>query len=140
MLTTHVSSLNATVQKTQEWLHELADIGGFIGEAQAYTAMRSVLHVLRDRLTVDEAAHLGAQLPMLVRGIYYEGWKPAATPVRERSGEDFLRRVEAQLGNADVGAESACRAVFELLDRKITSGEVKDVRHMLPREVRDFWP
>jgi hypothetical protein len=30
--------------------------------------------------------HLGAQLPLLVRGIYYEGWHMAGKPTRERGG------------------------------------------------------
>ena len=44
----------------------------------AYRALRSVLHVLRDRLTPEQAVHLGAQLPLLVRGIFYDGWRIAA--------------------------------------------------------------
>ncbi|HEY5940705.1 MAG TPA: non-homologous end-joining DNA ligase [Gemmatimonadales bacterium] len=32
---------------------------------------------LRDRLTVEETAHPGAQLPMLIRGSYYAGWEPS---------------------------------------------------------------
>ena len=36
----------------------------------AYRALRSVLHVLRNRLTPEQAVHLGAQLPLLVRGIF----------------------------------------------------------------------
>jgi hypothetical protein len=36
-----------------------------------------MLHVLRDRLTIQEAVQPGAQLPMLIRGLYWEGWDPA---------------------------------------------------------------
>jgi uncharacterized protein (DUF2267 family) len=53
-----------------------------------------VLHALRDRLTVNEAAQFGAQLPMLVRGIYYEGWDPTRLPVK-MNREEFLQRVPA---------------------------------------------
>lgn len=140
MLSTAVDSLNSTFQKTHEWLNELAEIGGFTGEAQAYTALRGVLHALRDRLTVDEAAQFAAQMPMLIRGFYYEGWKPAATPVRIRSRQDFLANIASRLGNSEVDPEHACRAIFEFLETRISHGEIDDVRHMLPRDVRELWP
>ena len=43
--------------------------------------------------TVNEVAALGVQLPMLVRGFYYEGWKPADKPLRERKKETFLTHI-----------------------------------------------
>jgi uncharacterized protein (DUF2267 family) len=139
MLLSAVDSLNATFQKTHEWLDDLAREGGFMHESQAYSALRSVLHALRDRLTIDEAAHLAAQLPMLVRGFYYEGWKPAATPHKERRLDDFLRAVAVSLGNANVDPEHACRAVFAFLRGRISAGEIGDIRHMLPAEIRALW-
>jgi len=41
-------------------------------ERRAYNALRAVLHALRDRLTTEEIAQFGAQLPTFVRGVYYE--------------------------------------------------------------------
>jgi uncharacterized protein (DUF2267 family) len=32
------------------------------------------------------------------------------------------------------------RAVFRLLAKRVTSGEIRDVRQMLPSEVREMWP
>jgi uncharacterized protein (DUF2267 family) len=140
MLSTAVDSLNNTFQKTHEWLTELAEGGNFHSEAQAYSALRAVLHALRDRLTVDEAAQLAAQLPMLIRGFYYEGWKPAATPNRMRSRQEFVGSVASRLGNSDMSPERACFAVFQLIDNKISQGEIDDVRHMLPAPIRELWP
>ena len=56
-----------------------------------------MLHALRDRLTPDSAVHLGAQLPILVRGIYYEGWRIAGKPADYKSIQDFADVVEKQL-------------------------------------------
>jgi uncharacterized protein (DUF2267 family) len=129
-----------TCQKTQDWLRELQELGHFRDEAQSYSVLRAVLHALRDRLMPDEAAHLGAELPMLIRGLYYEGWKPAATPHRGRTLEDFFGEVEQQMRfNVDIAPQHAVSAVFALLDRKISAGEVEDVRDMLPAAVRALW-
>jgi uncharacterized protein (DUF2267 family) len=130
-----------TVQQTQEWLKELTGEGGITDEQKAYAALRAVLQHLRDRLTVEEAAHLADQLPTLVRGIYFEGWSPAGTPTKDRSQDAFLAAVRENLsGHPEIQADVAARRVFALLSRHISGGEVQDVRDMLPKDVRALWP
>jgi uncharacterized protein (DUF2267 family) len=133
-------TLNSAVEKALLWLTDLMHEGGLVSEAQAYTVLRAVVHTLRDRLTVDDAAHLGAQMPMLIRGMYYEGWKPARLPIKTRALQEFLADVDARLGSSPMDPESCCRAVFSFLADRVSAGEVEDVRHMLPEEVRELWP
>jgi uncharacterized protein (DUF2267 family) len=77
---------------------------------------------------------------VLIRGVYYEGWKPAAMPGRQRTKAEFLGRVAGRLGNCEVPPDAACRAVFQLLERHISPGELEDVRHMMHERIRDLWP
>src|SRR2546430_2123067 len=91
-----VSALESTMQTTHIWLNELLDLLQWPGDQhRAYLALRSVLHALRNRLPMDNAVSLAAQLPMLVRGFYYEGWDPHGMPVKERKQEEFLSHVQA---------------------------------------------
>lgn len=103
----------------------------------AYRALRAVLHVLRDRLPVDESAQLAAQLPELVRGVYYEGWRPSATPQSYHDARTLLDRVAAaaQL-HGETEASFAAEAVARLLRRRVSAGEIADVLAVLPAEVR----
>lgn len=141
MATSMQHIFDATWQKSHHWLKELEELGRFSSEEQAYSAMRAVLHALRDRLTVDEAAHLAAELPMLIRGFYYEGWKPSHVPVAVRDREGFVESVRDQLrNNVAFDPEEAIAAVFGLLQRKISAGEIKDVKQMLPEPIRSLWP
>jgi uncharacterized protein (DUF2267 family) len=95
---------------------------------------------LRDRLTVEEVAQLGAQLPMLIRGFYYEGWDPTHKPLKIRDKEEFIDRIEQELrGGGPVDAERVARAVFALLAERVTAGEIEDVKHVLPAEIRELW-
>jgi uncharacterized protein (DUF2267 family) len=129
-----------TTQKTRQWLDELMAATGNSDPHRAYSVLRAVLHVLRDRLTVGEAANLGAELPMLVRGFYYEGWRPAGRPVKYRHKTEFLQLVAKSCpGLAEAEREAAVRAVFELLSRHITVGEMTQVRDQLPAEIRSLW-
>lgn len=140
MSATGLPVFDETIQQTNSWLREVMnDLGP--DRQRAYRATRAVLRTLRDRLVLQEAAHLGAQLPMLLRGVYYEGWKPTASPTRERSRDEFLQKVAGDLRDIPpVNVEAATRAVFRTIGRHVTEGQVGEVRAMLPEDIRSLWP
>jgi uncharacterized protein (DUF2267 family) len=134
-----LAGLETTVQKTHQWLNEIMDALGAHDEHFAYGALRAVLHGLRDRLTVDEAVQLGAQLPMLIRGLYYEGWCPRGKPTKTHKAE-FLETIRSHLAPDRMHPEVVARAVLVVLARHVTAGEVRDVKANLSTELRDLWP
>ena len=114
---------------------------GWDDKHRAYQALRASLHALRDRLTIEEVAELGAQLPMLVRGLYFEGWTPSGKPVKERHKEDFLSHIGDQFkSESDVDAEKVARGVFKVVSQRVSEGEIEDVKLILPQELRDSIP
>jgi uncharacterized protein (DUF2267 family) len=104
-------------------------------------ALRGVLHTLRDRLLIDQMAHLAAQLPLLVRGLFFEDWVPARTPVVDRHREEFVERILPYFASyaVPIEPEEVTRAVFAVLARHISPGEVKHVKGALPRSICDLW-
>lgn len=136
-----LESLEHTVQLAHIWINELDDRLGWNNKPRSYRLLKAVLHALRDRLQLNEAADLAAQLPTLLRGVYYEAWRPAATSVKHRTKADFLGEVgEAFKIDPLAQPSQAVMAVFELLSKKISSGEIEDVRRVLPEELRKLWP
>jgi uncharacterized protein (DUF2267 family) len=140
MSSTGLAPFDSTINTTNQWLHDIMDRMGWDDRHRAYHALRAVLHALRDRLPVDEAAALGAQLPMLVRGFYYEGWHPSDKPVRERKKEEFLAHIATAFRD-DLGVhpEQVARVVFQVLGKHVTGGEIRSILHVLPAELRDLW-
>lgn len=128
------------VQQTQEWLKALRDNGGLASEAEAYSVLRAVLHQLRDRLTLGEAVDLGQQLPLIVRGIYFEGWRPSHAPEKIRSKQKFLDQVTLRLLPHQIPPEPAVRDVFALLAHYCDPGEISDVIGQLPDDIKELWP
>jgi len=127
------------VEKTTPWIADLADTLSWKDDHRAYSVLRAVLHTLRDRMPVDEVAQFGAQLPSLLRGVYYEGWHPAGKPLRIRHKKDFLEAVWIQLNRPDdIDLEVAALAVFRLLANRISSAEMDDIAHCLPKEIREL--
>ena len=134
-----VSAINTTIQKTNIWLKDVMEQLGWCNEHRAYLALRSVLQTLRDRLTIEDAADLGAQLPMLIRGFYYDAWNPGGKPVKF-DREEFLANISQQFGGeAGIDAETVTRAVLKVIDKRIASGEIEDIRNNLPAGLREFW-
>lgn len=135
------SGLRRTVHVSSEWLKRIGEEMGPGDKQLAYHAFRGVLFAIRDRLPVEEAVDLAAQLPTLLRGVFYEGYKPANKPETYRDRDEFLERVTEELetvGGFD--PEAATRAVLTLLNEKVEAGEIEDVQHMLPSSIRSLWP
>jgi uncharacterized protein (DUF2267 family) len=136
-----LAPFNSTVQRTNVWLNDVLEEMEWQDPQRAYHALRVVLHALRDRLTVEQAAALAAQLPMLVRGFYYEGWHPHGKPVKGRHKDEFLADIaEAFRDDLGVDPEQVVRAVCRVLGRHVTAGEVESVKRSLPAELRKLWP
>lgn len=137
----HLPAIDHAVQQINVWLKTLMT-GHHLPERQhAYSGMRAVLHALRDRLTADQAVHLGAELPTLVRGIYYEGWHLASNPSGERQLQPFLDRVQNQLPpKFPRDAKGLTEAVFALLASELERGMVVKVVGELPEPLRVLWP
>ena len=133
---------DASIQRTNLWLKELMQELNSADHRNTYLTLRSVLHALRDHLPIGEAIYVGEQLPMLIRGMYFEHWNLAGKPLPLRSRNDFFTAVshymarEGETSNAEAGT----RAVFRLLDRKATEGEIEDLQHVIPLILLDLWP
>ncbi len=134
-----VAVFEHTIEITHTWLIDLMERLGWHDKHRAYIALRAVLHALRDRLGVNDAAHLAAQLPMLIRGFYYEGYHPAGKPLAERKKAEFLAHVAAECSDESRNDGRVTQAVFQVLAKHITPGEVEKIKGTLPADVRALW-
>lgn len=140
MSATGLSVFDETIQATNTWLHEITSRMGWDDRQKGYRLLRACLHALRDRLPVSESAQLSAQLPMLIRGIYYEGWRPAAEPRKVRSIDEFLSGVRAAFSaDPDFDAAAAFREVIDVMRLHVSAGEIEDMRRTMPQEIRTLW-
>ena len=131
--------VESTYQKTQEWIGTLAT-QSHLDKGDAYKALRAVLLTLRDRLPMEEAVHLGAQLPMMLRGLYYEGWKPVQAPIK-MSRDEFLRAVSQKIVTKGVvDPVRMTHDVLSVLERYLSDGELEKVKGILPKELQSLWP
>ena len=139
MSTSGLDVFDRTLETTHIWLNEICkDLGP--DKQVAWKVLSTVLHKLRDRLTVNLAAHLGAQLPLMVRGVYYDQFEPGHMPSEHRSREDFIDEVADGLSDTrPVDAEEAVRSVLRLLSRHISEGQINKVRDALPKTLRRLW-
>ncbi|HXG79498.1 MAG TPA: DUF2267 domain-containing protein [Methyloceanibacter sp.] len=140
-MSTGLDTFDKTVQESNLWLKDIMERLDTADRHHAYSALRAVLHALRDRIGPEVAAHLGAQLPMLLRGLFYEGWDPTGKPTKERHQQAFLALVARELPRADKDeVEQGARAVLDVLSKRIDRGEAVKIAAMFPLELRKFWP
>jgi uncharacterized protein (DUF2267 family) len=138
---TSISAIDRTVQKTLEWIKDTETALDREDPHFAFQALRGVLHILRDRIPLATAVHLGDQLPILIRGLYYENWTPThEAKHRERNLEEFLDRMHDYFPKEPVvDTEGIARAVFKVLQARVTAGEIRAVRAALPERFLVLW-
>jgi uncharacterized protein (DUF2267 family) len=140
MSATGLDVFDRTLHLTNKWLDEMMTTMPRDRQL-AWHALGAVLRAIRDRVPPDLAVHLGAQLPLLVRGTYYDRWRPSDTPQAWRSAEEFIAVVAADMNFVrPIGAADAVTAVCRVLNHHVDPGQVEKVRHALPHEIRTLWP
>jgi uncharacterized protein (DUF2267 family) len=133
------TAIAQTTEKTHIWLNEIAEQLDWDDDDLVFRALRTVLHQLRDRLPINESAQLASQLPMLVRGMYYENWDPQQHPQRI-DAEMFAEHVAAAFpGDYTIDPIHVVRSVLVVLGKHVSPGEVEDVKLCLPDDYRVFW-
>lgn len=141
MSTSKPAVIDTTVQKSMKMINAVSEEAHIDDKNDAFQAMRATLQTLRDRLPAGEVDQLGAQLPRLISGFYYEGWQPAAEPQKDRTQEEFLDHIRSYMKDIEptIDAELTARSVFDVIERSVSKGEVEDVKNSLPQELRDLW-
>ena len=141
-MTTGLDTFDKTVQESNLWLKDVMERLNTYDRHHAYSTMRAVLHALRDRIGPQNAAHLGAQLPTLLRGLFYEGWDPTGKPTKERHESAFLAHIARELPRAAGPGEieQGALAVLDVLSKHIDRGAAVKLAAILPQDLRRFWP
>ena len=142
MSSTGLDVFDKTLQTTHIWLDELMQEVGPDRQV-AWHVLGAVLRAIRDRIPIGLAVHLGSQLPLLVRGVYYDQWHAPGQTLDDppRSLDEFLTPIAEQLANTrPVNVRDATRAVFTVLSRHVNRGQIDKVRDALPEQVRNLWP
>jgi uncharacterized protein (DUF2267 family) len=136
-----IHELDTTLQQANTWLKEIMQRLGTDDARTGLAAMRATLHALRDRIGPENAVHLGAQLPTLIRGIYYESWHPSGTPTKERHKQQFLDHVRKELRTGTpIDPETAIAAVLEVVCEKTAENEAVKLARLFPKDLRELWP
>ncbi|TIS96424.1 MAG: DUF2267 domain-containing protein [Mesorhizobium sp.] len=140
MSATGLEVFDKTLQTTHIWLDEImADHGP--DRRVAWHMLGAVLRTLRDWLQIELAANLGAELPLLIRGAYYDRYRPHHLPTNNRSLEEFLQRVAEEMKSTrPVNPEDATRSVFKVLAKHVDLGQSAKVRDALPKHIQALWP
>lgn len=134
-------SFDHTVQEANIWLKAVAEQLHFEERRHAYSALRATLHALRDRLTPESAVHFGAQLPMVVRGLYYEGWRIVGKPREDHTVNEFCDHVASELPpNFPMDALTVTRGVFAVIFKELDPGETAKIIDQWPVPLRSLWP
>jgi uncharacterized protein (DUF2267 family) len=139
MSATGLDVFDKTLQTTNIWLDEIMEKLG-PDRHLAWKVLSTVLHKLRERLTVELSAHLGAELPLLVRGVYYDQYRPSEQPKDWNSYDVFVHEVSKWLSDArPVDPKDAIDAVFSALSRHVPGGQIQNVKDALPSSLRAAW-
>lgn len=140
MSATGLDVFDKTVQTTNVWLDEIMIDHG-PDRRVAWDILGAVLRAVRDRLQPELAAHLAAELPLLVRGAFYDQYRPTALPDKTRTLDEFLERIAGGLKpGRPIDPGDAAKTVFRVLVHHIDLGQSAKVRDALPKEIQALWP
>lgn len=129
------NTFDHALHTAHKWLADVAAAFGTGDRRFAYRVLRAWLHTLRDRLTVDSTAKFSAQLPELLRGMYYDGWEPHKVPIKY-GPDEYVRRFAYEARIPEEEVRPAAATVASALASHLSPGQLDEVLAQLPEPVR----
>ncbi len=140
-MSTGLAVFDTTVQESNLWLIEVEANLAHCERQEAYAAARAVFHVLRDRLAPEAALNFAAQMPLLLRGVFFEGWTLSGKPTRIRTVKEFADAVRALLPpRYRFDPVMATHAVMKTIIKFNGLEQARKVFSQLPEELGPLWP
>ena len=138
-------NFDAYINKANTFIKEVAiEIGEPDNKDKAGRVLRAVLHALRSRLTAEESIHMLAQLPLLIKGVFVDGWHLSPINHEEPTYSDFLSEVKKYggvLGEKDFDNDEnsirMIRGVLHVLRKYMSEGEMRNLKFQLPEEIAE---
>jgi uncharacterized protein (DUF2267 family) len=131
--------IESSTHKTHEWIASIAE-AAHLEKRDAYRALRAVLQTMRDRLPLDDAVHFAAQLPMFLRGLFYEGWEPSKVPIK-MSLEEFLLAVQGKIvSDRVIDPVRITQSVLLVVMSFVGVAEIEKIKHCFPKDMQSLWP
>lgn len=139
MNTKKMVKLEKYAMDANQWIDEVAVLMQIDDRELAWKALRGVLHVIRDRLIPEEVFQLSAQFPMLIRGLFFEGYHYSNKPEKFDVEELKDRISEALSPVTDINPEVVFKSVLYVLYDHISEGELQDIYGNMPRDIQQLW-
>lgn len=138
MSTTGLKQFDHALHVANGWLNEIMKTVP-VDRHGAWHILGAVLHTLRERLTLEQTAHLGDQLPLIIRGLFFDQWNPTSKSPKMRTRTDFLTRVRRRMKMKEINVADATETVLGVLMRH-PKGEVQKILRTLPPAIRELAP
>lgn len=139
MANTGLDIFNHSIQKTNEVLIGVQDRLGWENRHLVFEVLKNTLHHLRDRLPVDENVNFADQLPMVLKGVYFEGWDPSNAPIKETK-DDFVNDIDIKYGYmVENDTEEIIKIVFDEIFKSIGLKESNKLKKVLPEDWRELF-
>jgi uncharacterized protein (DUF2267 family) len=138
---THLDFFDNAVRDAYGWLDDIVAGAAWDDRSVALRALGATLQALRDELTTEQNTILSAQLPTIIRGIYYEGWKPHENNAPKGTRERFLNKITVALSHPynEFDPEEIAETVLEVLTVRAPR-ETAKIRTTLPAEIQRLFP
>lgn len=137
-----VPILENNIHQTMDWIYAIEEACHWDEDNQkrAFAALRAVLQELRNLLPLEYVVQLSDQLPLVIRGIFFENWDPNSISVQEIKKEDFLDAIAKTLyPYRDIDVEEITKGVLQVLGEKLPAGELGKILKNMPREIKELY-
>jgi uncharacterized protein (DUF2267 family) len=142
-LATNISSLDRAVQNAVLWLNDIQTELGWENREIVYKATKAVLQTIRDRLPVSELFHFSTNLPIVLKGMLFEGYDPSeAKKEKIKTIQEFYDRIQTHydpLQRDIVSGHQAAFGVINVLFNRIGEGEMRKVADNMPLKLKPLF-